>query len=213
VKNQTDITLVLDRTGSMSSIKEATIVGFNTFLKDQKEAPGEAVFTLVQFDSEDPYEVLQNGVPINDARELTDETFVPRASTPLRDAIGRTIEGVGARLIALQEDQRPDKIVIVIQTDGLENASKEFSAERVRQMIEHQKTVYGWQFVFLGANQDAVLVAGKMGIDVTAAITFAASDAGTSASAKCMSRGVKEFRSKGKWGGFSDEDRLKSMSK
>ena len=186
----THIHFILDRTGSMESIKKDTIGGFNAFIKEQQAAPGEATMTLVQFDTQDPYEVIIDRKPIKDAKELTGRTFVPRGSTPLYDAIGRGINELGKQLSDLPEDQRPEKVAFVILTDGEENSSKEFVQSKVLEMIKHQKDVYNWQFMFLGANIDAIETAVGLGINPQAAITFAASAIGTTSAyagvARCM---------------------------
>lgn len=173
----TDITLVLDRSGSMSKVRSDTIGGFNTFIQAQRPLPGECVASLVQFN--EFYEPLYSGKPIKEAPLLTTETFVPRGWTALLDAIGRTIIATGARLSAMPEDQRPEKVIFVIVTDGVENASKEFTREKVFQMIGHQRDVYLWDFVFIGANQDAIAVGAGLNIGAGSTMTYAANAAGT----------------------------------
>lgn len=207
-KNYTEIVVVLDRSGSMQSIKDDTIGGFNRFLKDQKAVPGTAAITLAQFD--DQYEVVLNGVPIADAKELTGETFVPRGWTALLDAIGRTINTTGARLASMADEDRPEKVVFVIITDGEENRSKEFNSQQINEMIDHQRETYKWEFVFLGANQDAIKVARSMGIHQANAMTFAADSAGVSSSYDSFSDNVAKYRSGvSKDASFSAEDRQK----
>src|SRR5690349_20776387 len=177
MKNKTDITIILDRSGSMESVKSDTIGGFNSFLSEQQKIDGEASLSLVQFD--DQYEVVYEDKDIRDAAKLTEATFQPRGSTALLDAIGRTVNAVGGRLAALPEAERPDKVLMVIMTDGFENASHEFSAAQVSKMINHQREVYSWEFMFIGANQDAVLSANEIGIPAHAALTYAANSEGT----------------------------------
>jgi hypothetical protein len=176
-ENLTDISIVLDRSGSMSVVKTDTIGGFNDFLKAQKACPGEAVLTLAQFD--DKYDIVHNGINIQDVPELNDETFVPRGWTALLDAIGRTINATGARISALPEDARPSKVIFVILTDGQENSSKELTREEVMKMIKHQTKTYKWDFVFLGANQDAIQAGVRMGILANNSMTYAADAKGT----------------------------------
>lgn len=190
-----EIIVVLDRSGSMDGIKDDTIGGFNTFLEKQKEVPGEAAFTLVQFD--DRYEVISNAVQLSDAKPLTRETFVPRGSTALLDAIGRTINQSGKRLADLKEEDRPEKVIFVIVTDGQENASKEFSHARINEMIATQRDTYKWEFVFLGANQDAISTATAVGIKAANAMTFAAAPfSGGVGSAFCStSANIASYRS------------------
>ena len=134
----THLTIILDRTGSMAPIRDDTIGGFNTFLREQKAQPGEATLTLVQFDLQDPYEVLHDFRPIADVPELTAATYVPRASTPLLDTLGRGIGDLAARLAGLADDRRPEHTVFVIVTDGRENASLEFTRDTVMTMISRR---------------------------------------------------------------------------
>ena len=139
-QNLCDITIVLDRSGSMSSVQADTIGGFNTFIKEQRKLPGECNVSLVQFD--DQYEPQYAGKPVGDAPFLDEKTFQPRGMTALLDAIGRTINETGKRLGAMDDDDRPSKVLFVILTDGGENSSKEFTRAKVFEMISHQKTAY-----------------------------------------------------------------------
>jgi uncharacterized protein YegL len=177
-QNLTQITIVLDRSGSMSSVRDATISGFNEFVEGQKKAPGEANLTLIQFDDGNPYEVVFDK-PVADVPKLTVETYVPRGGTPLHDALGRTMVSLGAKLKKMPEAERPEKVVIVTMTDGLENMSREYTAVQVADMIKHQREVYKWEFLFLGANQDAILTGERLNIPRGQTITYAPSAAGT----------------------------------
>jgi hypothetical protein len=209
----THITMILDRTGSMDTVKDDTIGGFNQFLSDQKKQPGEATMTLVQFDSQDPYEVLNDFSPLAEVSELTPETYVPRGGTPLLDAIGRGINDVGAKLAQKPEEERPGKVIFVILTDGHENASREFNRNHVFTMIEEQRKKWKWEFVFLGANQDAIAEARTLGIPHAAAMTFAASAIGTTSAFDAMSKGVAAYRSAevGAAYSFDEADRKKQQ--
>ncbi len=155
----TDITMVIDRSGSMQSIRTDAEGGINSFIEQQKLEPGEAMLTLVQFDTE--YEFVHSGTPI---KEIPAFTLVPRGSTALLDAVGRAINETGARLAAMSDAARPGLVVFVIVTDGQENSSREFERTKIREMIEHQQSVYKWQFTFLAANQDAFAEGASMGI-------------------------------------------------
>jgi hypothetical protein len=192
MKNKTDITIILDRSGSMESVKSDTIGGFNSFLSEQQNVEGEAALSLVQFD--DQYEVVYEDKDIHAADRLTEATFQPRGMTALLDAVGRTINAVGRRLAALPEAERPDKVLLVIMTDGFENASREFSAEKVSEMINHQRDVYRWEFMFIGANQDAILSAGAIGIPAQAALTYAANSEGTEIAFSMVASKIKNYR-------------------
>jgi hypothetical protein len=177
----THISVILDRTGSMETIRDDTIGGFNTFLEDQKGQPGHATLTLVQFDSEDPYEVIHDFKPIAEIPPLTRETFVPRASTPLLDAMGRGINDLEKRIGALPESDRPAKVIMAVVTDGQENASSEFRHEDIKRMIKVRTEKDGWQFVFLSAGLDAIEDAKAIGIDPAAMAAFAKNKRGTAA--------------------------------
>lgn len=156
------IAVVLDRSGSMHRVRDATIEGLNAFITSQQQTPGCADMTLVQFD--DQYEVNYECRPIEEVSPLTHETYMPRGMTALLDAIGRTIDSTGKKLAAMPENERPGKVIFVVQTDGDENCSHEYTRERVFDMIKHQREVYNWEFMFLGANQDAIASATSLGM-------------------------------------------------
>ncbi len=185
IKNleQTEIIVVLDRSGSMSSIGKATVEGFNKFLDEQKNSEGEAFITLVQFD--DRYEMNYQGIPVKDATPLMlGENFVPRGSTALFDAIGKTIE-------ELNTDR---DVVFVIITDGEENSSKTYKREAIMKMIETQ-TESGWKFLFLAANQDAIKAGGSIGIKGSSSINYSSNDTSTVNVFKNMSSNMAKYRS------------------
>ena len=169
--DRSHITVILDRTGSMESIREDVIGGFNAFLAQQQAAPDPATLTLVQFDSQDPYEVLHAAEPIARIPALTPERYVPRASTPLYDAMGRGILDLEARLAAMPDAERPAKVIFVVVTDGQENASREFDRARVNRLVEAKKLL-GWDFVFLSADLGAFDDAGGLGVDYAARLVF-----------------------------------------
>lgn len=175
-ENLTEMVFVLDRSGSMSGLAADTIGGFNELIEKQKKIEGDAYVTTVLFDHE--YEVLHDHVALEEVAPLTDKEYFARGSTALLDAVGRTIDSVGARLAAAPEEERPAHVVFVITTDGMENSSREYTAQRVRGMIEHQQQKYSWQFVFLGANMDAVSEARKLGISAKYAADFTPSHSG-----------------------------------
>lgn len=192
-KEYSDITIVLDRSGSMDCVKGDTIEGFNKFLRDQKLVPGKATITLVQFD--DKYEMVYSGKDIQKTEGLTDKTYQPRGMTALLDAIGKTINTVGERLKNMSEDERPEHVIFVIQTDGAENSSHEFKLSEINKMISNQRDAFSWEFVFLGANQDAIKTASSMGVNINNAMTYAANSAGTDAVYTSMSEKMKCMRS------------------
>lgn len=172
MKDATHIAVLLDRSGSMESIKAETISGFNFFLNEQKKSGANATLTLVQFDTQST-EVVHEASPIQSVPELNDETYQPRGGTPLLDALGETMISTGRTLAAIPEANRPDKVVFVIITDGQENSSHTFSKTQIKEMLEHQTYVYKWQFIYLGANQDAFAEAGNVGIAMGRAANFA----------------------------------------
>jgi uncharacterized protein YegL len=163
----TDITLVVDRSGSMEQIRDDAEGGVNTFIADQAKEPGEALLTLVQFDTE--FEFLHKGVPIS---QVPKYKLVPRGGTALLDAVGRAINETGERLSKMAEQDRPGLVIFVVMTDGEENSSKEFSKAQIKDMIERQQETYKWHFNFLGANQDAFAEAGGMGIQAAGVANF-----------------------------------------
>lgn len=189
-ENSSEIVFVVDRSGSMSSIAADMRGGFDAFLVEQKKVPGECRVSLTRFD--DHYDVVYEGKPLADVPPLDLE---PRGSTALLDAVGRTIDAVGARLAKMPEPERPSKVLFVIITDGGENASREYSRKRVFDMITTQRTKFAWDFVFLGANQDAFAVAEGLGIMRGAAMNYAASGQGAQAAMRGMSARVGTYRS------------------
>ena len=190
--NLTDITVVLDRSGSMAAVRDDTIGGFNSVLEEQKQVSGTAYLTLVQFD--DQYEVIYEGRSLPSAPALTTRTFVPRGSTALLDAIGRTIYAVGARLAVLPEADRPGKVLLLIMTDGEENSSHEFSRAQIFDMITHQREAYAWEIVFIGTNQDAVATGASYGIPASNALSYAPTAAGTRQALGTFSKAASRMR-------------------
>lgn len=203
-----DINFVLDRSGSMNSISLAAIEGFNQFLKSQQAAPGSARFTLIQFN--DQYEVWARAVPVAEMFPLNQETFQPRGRTAMLDAIGRTIDETGERLAAMPEADRPGKVIVAILTDGLENASQRFTYREVAGKIAHQREKYGWEFLFLGANQDAIAMAARLNIARADAATFVASAKGALASYRTINRKMAAWRAAQR-AGQSKEDLMKAV--
>jgi hypothetical protein len=207
--NFTRIAVILDRSGSMETCKESTVAGFNEFIRMQRELPGEAMIKLVQFD--DRYETVFD-MNLKMSPDLTQNTFVPRGSTALLDAQGRTIVELGRELAALPEPERPSKVIVVTLTDGMENASKQFSLERIGEMIREQRDKYSWDFVFLGANQDAIATAAAMSIPLPSAMSYSTSKAGIAATMAAVSHYVGAARG-GKTAAFSAEERESAMEK
>ncbi|WP_430788332.1 vWA domain-containing protein [Virgibacillus flavescens] len=171
----TEIIFLLDRSGSMSGLEADTIGGFNALVDKQCKLEGETVLTAALFD--DQYETIWSGIDANKVK-LTEENYFVRGSTALLDAIGKTILDVGQRLSETSEERKPGKVLFVITTDGMENASREFSHKKVKEMIQHQKDKYDWEFIFIGANIDAAEEADQVGISSNDAYSFEASSKG-----------------------------------
>jgi len=208
--NYTHISVILDRTGSMESIRDDTIGGFNAFLNAQKADPGLASLTLVQFDSQDPYEIVHQFKPLTEVPELTRETFVPRASTPLLDAIGRGINDLEKSLADITENERPSRVVMVLITDGQENASREFRKDQIEKMIKEKQEKAAWQFVFLSADLAAIGDALATGMRPAAVMAHEKDGHGTSAAWAALSRSISDYRRGNKEDvTFTDEDRAK----
>ena len=193
--NLTEIVCILDKSGSMSSVRMDAIGGFNSFLKDQKGLASEARLTTILFDTD--YKILYDGENIREVPEMSDQTYVPGGWTALLDAIGKAINTVGARLSETDEPNRPSKVIFVILTDGEENSSKEFTKEQINNMITHQKDVYNWEFIFLAANQDAIKEAGAIGINAAQAFNYVHDSHGTRSAYNTISCTVSNFRDTG----------------
>lgn len=205
--NYTHLMVILDRTGSMQSIKDDVIGGFNAFLDEQRNKPGRATITLVQFDSQDPFEVLYACEDVNRAPKLTSQDYVPRASTPLLDALGRGMTDLDRVLEASEEDSRPEHVLFVVITDGLENASREYRRSDIVRMMEERKQ-RGWQFVFLSADLDAIQDATQMGVAHRASLAFDRSAPGVRHAFESLACRLDEVRQHVRERlEFSDEDR------
>ena len=166
--NLTHLALVIDRSGSMASMREETENAINHLLNDQKQATGQCMVTLTQFDNE--YDILYDNVDITELPEKPYE-LVPRGMTALYDAVGRTIVKVGETLSAMPEEERPAAVVFVVATDGLNNASQEYTIGQIRKMIEHQKTTYSWKFLFLGVDIDAEDIGTQLGVGAASSVS------------------------------------------
>lgn len=187
----THLYFLLDRSGSMQSIKTDTEGGFAAFIEEQRAAAGECRVTLAQFD--DHYDVVYGGRPVADVPPLD---LRPRGRTALLDAIGRLVTDAGTALAALPEERRPGTVIVAIMTDGLENASREWTHPAVKALVEQQTTQWGWQFLYLGADQDAIEVGASLGVSRDNSVTYGRSksrDAMTVASSKVA--GLRHARS------------------
>jgi len=197
MKDATEIVVVLDKSGSMASTKDDVIGGFNRFLDEQKKLPGECTLTMVLFDQSYEFKLA---CPVRDLQPLDNKTYVPGGMTALLDAVGRAVNETGRRLAALEEAQRPDKVIVVVITDGQENSSREHSLQVVREMLEHQQSKYNWKFIFLGADIDSFADAAKMGISQDFAVNFTKSKMGVACLYRGISDAVSNYRSSGELG-------------
>lgn len=191
-KNLTEIVYILDRSGSMSGLEKDAIGGYNSFLEKQKKEDGDAVVTTVLFD--DKYDMVHDGVDIKKVKPLTNKEYYARGMTALLDAIGRTINYIDAKHKNALDSEVPFKTIVVITTDGYENASREFDSSKVKAMIENQKKELGWEFLFLGANIDAVETAKDFGITQEFAVTYYADEDGTALNFESVSNVVSDVR-------------------
>jgi hypothetical protein len=207
----TEIAFILDRSGSMQPLQEAAVAAFNAFVKAQLDVPGDARLTLVQFD--DAYEVHVAARPVQEVPGLTAATFVPRGSTALLDAIGRTITDTTRRLAALPPAEQPGQVIFAIFTDGEENASREYTARHISDLIRLHRTEKGWEFLFLAANQDAIASAGALHMDAQLSASVSFSVQGMKSTGGAMARKVRAMRMKstGTMDAQAMEDDAKSM--
>ncbi|MCA1058828.1 VWA domain-containing protein [Rossellomorea aquimaris] len=189
----TEIIFLLDRSGSMGGLEHETIGGYNSFIEKQSLLTGQTLITTVLFD--DKVEQLWTGMEAEKIR-LTQEEYFVRGSTALMDAVGKTILAVGQRLSNMVEAERPGKVIFVITTDGMDNSSVEFSANKVKDLIQQQQERYNWEFIFLGANINAVGEAMNIGIDSGNAYQYEASPKGVDEMFDVMSEAVFDMRNK-----------------
>lgn len=192
MSEKTEIVCVLDRSGSMAAMGDEPIGGFNRFLKEQKEVEGDASMTLVLFD--DQYELIHNGVDLKDIPDLTSDTYFPRGMTALFDATGKTIRAVQERIAITNKEDRPDKVICVILTDGLENDSKEYKGSDLTQMVKELEDKHNWEFIFMGCSQDSFKDAKDMGLSATASLGYVKSSAGLADGYAQMSRRAVKSR-------------------
>ncbi len=187
-KGLTELVFILDRSGSMSGLEADTIGGFNGMLAKQKKESGDAYVSVVLFD--DQTEVLYDRVDLKKVEAMNDTQYYVRGCTALLDAIGKSIHHIKNVHKYAREEDVPEKTLFIITTDGMENASERYNYEKVRRMIEHEKEKYNWEFIFLGANIDAVSVAGRFGIKASRAVRYEHDEAGTRLNFKVMSNVV-----------------------
>ena len=192
-ENLTEVVFILDRSGSMNGLEADTIGGFNSLIEKQKDEAGEALISTVLFD--DRTEVIHDRVDIKIVNKLTTDDYYVRGCTALLDAIGGAIHHIGNVHKYAREEDRPAKTLVVITTDGMENASKHYSYREIKKMIKRQKEKYNWEFVFLGANIDAVKVAGNIGIGAGHAVNYHNDCEGTKLNYRVLGAALSKMRS------------------
>lgn len=192
-KGLTELVFILDRSGSMGGLEKDTIGGFNGMMEKQRRQEGEANITTVLFD--DQYELVHDRVPVGRVKPLTERDYYVRGCTALLDAVGKTIRRMGLIQKHLPGEWKAEKVIFVITTDGLENASREYDYGEIRRMIERQKSRFGWEFLFLGANMDAVAEAQKFGIGEARSVTFENDSDGIAVNYRALDQALCYMRS------------------
>lgn len=190
-KGLIEVVFILDRSGSMAGLESDTIGGFNSMINKQKTEEGEAYISTVLFD--DRTDVIYDRVAVNKVEPMTDKQYYVRGCTALLDAIGESVHHISNVHKYAREEDRPEKTIFIITTDGMENASRKYSYDKVKQLIEKQKAK-GWEFLFLGANIDAIEVAGRFGIDADRAVNYECDREGTSLNYQVLGKTVSAFR-------------------
>lgn len=191
-KDLVELVFILDRSGSMGGLEEKTVYGFNNLIEKQKKLDGDALVTTILFDH--GYEQIHKREHIKNVNHLTLKDYYVRGTTALLDAIGRSIHEMIETHKKIDKKNKPEKTLFVITTDGMENASVEYSYPMIKDMIEKQKKVYGWEFIFLGANIDSVHEGGKLGIDPKRTARYHADELGVSVNYDALEEGIKAFR-------------------
>ena len=191
-KNLTELVFILDRSGSMAGLERDTIGGFNAMIEKQKREQGEAIVSTVIFDNVS--EVIHDRVPLERIKPMTERDYYVRGCTALLDAVGSAIHHIGNVHKYAREEDRPEKTLFVITTDGMENASRKYSYSRLKEMIERQKEKYGWEFLFLGANIDAAKEAARFGITADRAANYHADSVGTGVIYESVSEAITQVR-------------------
>ena len=188
----TELLMILDMSGSMYSLRDDTIGGYNSLIEEQKKEEGSAIVTTVLFN--DGYSVVHDRVDINDVEPMTNADYVPQGTTAMLDAVGKAITSIGQKLAEMPEEQRPSKVMVTIITDGYENASREYSWDVIKAMIKEQREKYSWIFTFIGADIDTMAVSNNLGIDSRLSKSYTKSVDGSNSVYKSVSKAMKRVR-------------------
>ncbi len=191
-KGLTEVVFILDRSGSMGGLEADTIGGFNSMIQKQRKEEGEAIISTVLFD--DQMEVIYDRAPVDKIQPMTDQQYYVRGCTALLDAIGGAIHHIAKVHKHANEEDRPEKTLFIITTDGMENSSRKYDYKKVKKMVEKARDKHGWEFLFLGANIDAISEAGKFGISAERAINYECDSAGTALNYEVLSNAVSAVR-------------------
>ena len=191
-ENFTAIAVIADASSSMTGLTNETIANFNKFLNEQKAIPGEAAFSLCTFNTD--YRLVHDFIPLQSVEELTNKTYRCSGCTALLDAMGTTIDSLGSKLAAMPEQDRPSKVVVLVITDGEENSSQRYTLEQIKDKVTHQREVYSWEFVFIGANIDAITAGTSMGFTAQNSVAYVASAAGTNQLYRSISSNMSSMR-------------------
>ena len=191
-KNLTELVFILDRSGSMSGLEDDVIGGFNAMIEKQKKVPGEAIVTTVLFD--DKYQLLHDRISLKGIAPLTDKDYYVRGCTALLDSIGRTIAKESNTIKHTIPEERPENVLVVINTDGYENSSREYTWKQIQTMIRKMRTKYNWEFIFLGANIDSAQMADELGIDRNNAVDYHADEEGVASNFNSVSMAATSYR-------------------
>ena len=194
-KGLTEVVFILDRSGSMGGLESDTIGGYNSMLGKQRNEEGEALISTILFD--DQVEVLCDRRPVKEVKDITSKEYFVRGCTALLDAVGSGINHINEVQKSLPESERPEKTLFIITTDGMENASKKYNYQKVKKMVEKRRKKNGWEFIFLGANIDAIEVAGRFGVSANRAVRYECDSKGTKLNFDIMSRMVSCARACG----------------
>lgn len=191
-ENFTSITYIMDASSSMLDLTKETISSFNQFVKEQKDVPGEATFSLCVFNTD--YRLVHDFIPLQHVEDLNTVSYRCSGGTALLDAMGTTIDTLGVKLAAMPEEDRPSKVIVLVVTDGEENSSRKFTLDQIKSKVTHQREIYNWEFIFMGANIDAITAGTSLGFTAANSVQYDATDVGTKQLYSSISSGMASYR-------------------